>query len=76
MFVDDNQMQKKEREPLRTDLVDLEDRPQPVQLVINQITKDRDPKATFPNPSTRKPNSAARVVPQPTAAPPALKQPQ
>ncbi len=41
MFVDDNQLQKKSVNLYEPVWINLEDRPQPVQLVVNQITKDQ-----------------------------------
>jgi septal ring factor EnvC (AmiA/AmiB activator) len=41
MFVDDNQLQKKSVNLYEPVWVNLEDRPQPVQLVVNQISKDQ-----------------------------------
>jgi outer membrane murein-binding lipoprotein Lpp len=41
MFVDDNQMQKKSVNLYEPVWINLEDRPQPVQLVVNQIGKDQ-----------------------------------
>jgi len=40
LFVDDNQMQKKSINLYEPIWVNLDDRPQPVQLVVNQISKD------------------------------------
>ncbi len=41
MFIDDNQMQKKSINLFEPIWINLEDRPQPVQLVVNQISKDQ-----------------------------------
>ena len=41
MFVDDNQMQKKSINLFEPIWINLDDRPQPVQLVVNQIGKDQ-----------------------------------
>jgi hypothetical protein len=41
MFVDDNQMQKKSINLYEPIWINLDDRPQPVQLVVNQIGKDQ-----------------------------------
>jgi hypothetical protein len=41
MFVDDNQMQKKSVNLYEPVWINIEDRPQPVQLVVNQIGKDQ-----------------------------------
>ena len=41
MFVDDNQMQKKGINLYEPIWINLDDRPQPVQLVVNQIGKDQ-----------------------------------
>jgi hypothetical protein len=41
MFVDDNQMQKKSINLFEPIWINLDDRPQPVQLVVNQISKDQ-----------------------------------
>ena len=41
MFVDDNQMQKKSINLFEPIWINLDDRPQPVQLVVNQIAKDQ-----------------------------------
>jgi hypothetical protein len=41
MFVNDNQMQKKSVNLFETVWINLEDRPQPVELVVNQISKDQ-----------------------------------
>jgi outer membrane murein-binding lipoprotein Lpp len=41
MFVDDNQMQKKSINLFEPVWINLDDRPQPVQLVVNQIGKDQ-----------------------------------
>ncbi|MEO8049730.1 MAG: hypothetical protein ABI833_04875 [Acidobacteriota bacterium] len=41
MFVDDNQMQKKSVNLFEPIWINLEDRPQPVQLVVNQIGKNQ-----------------------------------
>jgi len=40
LFVDDNQMQKKSINLYEPIWINLDDRPQPVQLVVNQIAKD------------------------------------
>jgi outer membrane murein-binding lipoprotein Lpp len=41
LFVDDNQMQKKSINLFEPIWINLDDRPQPVQLVVNQIGKDQ-----------------------------------
>jgi cell division protein FtsB len=41
MFIDDNQLQKKSVNLYEPIWINLEDRPQPVQLVVNQIGKDQ-----------------------------------
>jgi outer membrane murein-binding lipoprotein Lpp len=41
LFVDDNQMQKKSINLFEPIWINLDDRPQPVQLVVNQISKDQ-----------------------------------
>jgi len=41
LFVDDNQMQKKSINLYEPIWINLDDRPQPVQLVVNQIGKDQ-----------------------------------
>jgi len=41
MFIDDNQMQKKSVNLYEPVWINLEDRPQPVELVVNQIGKDQ-----------------------------------
>ena len=41
MFVDDNQMQKKSINLYEPIWINMDDRPQPVQLVVNQISKDQ-----------------------------------
>jgi len=41
MFVDDNQMQKKSINLFEPIWINLDDRPQPVQLVVNQISKNQ-----------------------------------
>jgi outer membrane murein-binding lipoprotein Lpp len=40
LFVDDNQMQKKSINLYEPIWINMDDRPQPVQLVVNQISKD------------------------------------
>jgi len=74
MFVDDNQMQKKSvnlHEPI---WINMEDRPQPVQLVVNQISKDQI-QGYISEPKYKKAELGETVSAAP-AAPPALKQPQ
>ena len=41
LFVDDNQLQKKSVNLYEPVWINMEDRPQPVQLVVNQISKDQ-----------------------------------
>jgi hypothetical protein len=41
MFVDDNQLQKKGVNLFEPVWIDLQDQSQPVQLVVNQISKDQ-----------------------------------
>jgi len=41
LFVDDNQLQKKSINLYEPIWINLDDRPQPVQLVVNQISKDQ-----------------------------------
>jgi len=74
MFVDDNQMQKKSVNLYEPIWINLEDRPQPVQLVVNQITKDQI-QGYISEPKYKKAElgDTASVAP---AAPPTLKQPQ
>jgi outer membrane murein-binding lipoprotein Lpp len=74
MFVDDNQMQKKSVNLYEPILINLEDRPQPVQLVVNQITKDQI-QGYISEPKYKKAELGETVSAVP-AAPPALKQPQ
>ncbi len=74
MFVDDNQMQKKSVNLYEPIWVNLEDRPQPVQLVVNQITKDQI-QGYISEPKYKKAELGETVSATP-AAPPALKQPQ
>jgi hypothetical protein len=74
MFVDDNQMQKKSVNLYEPIWVNLEDRPQPVQLVVNQIGKDQI-QGYISEPKYKKAElgDTASAIP---AAPPALKQQQ
>jgi len=74
MFVDDNQMQKKSVNLYEPIWINLEDRPQPVQLVVNQITKDQI-QGYISEPKYKKAELGETVSAAP-AAPPALKQPQ
>ena len=74
MFVDDNQMQKKSVNLYEPIWINLEDRPQPVQLVVNQITKDQI-QGYISEPKYKKAELGETVSATP-AAPPALKQPQ
>ena len=74
MFVDDNQLQKKSVNLYEPIWVNLEDRPQPVQLVVNQITKDQI-QGYISEPKYKKAELGETVSATPTA-PPALKQPQ
>jgi septal ring factor EnvC (AmiA/AmiB activator) len=74
MFVDDNQMQKKSVNLYEPIWINLEDRPQPVQLVVNQITKDQI-QGYISEPKYKKVElgDTASAIP---ATPPALKQQQ
>lgn len=74
MFVDDNQMQKKSVNLYEPIWINLEDRPQPVQLVVNQITKDQI-QGYISEPKYKKAELGETVSVTP-AAPPALKQQQ
>ncbi len=74
MFVDDNQMQKKSVNLYEPIWINLEDRPQPVQLVVNQISKDQI-QGYISEPKYKKAELGETVSATP-AAPPALKQPQ
>ena len=74
MFVDDNQMQKKSVNLYEPIWINLEDRPQPVQLVVNRITKDQI-QGYISEPKYKKAELGETVSATP-AAPPALKQPQ
>lgn len=74
MFVDDNQMQKKSVNLYEPIWINLEDRPQPVQLVVNQITKDQI-QGYISEPKYKKAELGETVSAVP-AAPPALKPPQ
>ncbi len=74
MFIDDNQMQKKSVNLYEPIWINLEDRPQPVQLVVNQITKDQI-QGYISEPKYKKAELGDTVSAVP-AAPPALKQPQ
>ncbi len=74
MFVDDNQMQKKSVNLYEPIWINLEDRPQPVQLVVNQIGKDQI-QGYISEPKYKKAELGETVSATP-AAPPALKQPQ
>ncbi len=74
MFVDDNQMQKKSVNLYEPIWINLEDRPQPVQLVVNQIGKD-EIQGYISEPKYKKAELGETVSATP-AAPPALKQPQ
>lgn len=72
MFVDDNQMQKKSVNLYEPIWINLDDRPQPVQLVVNQITKDQI-QGYISEPKYKKAELGETVSATP-AAPPALKQ--
>lgn len=74
MFVDDNQMQKKSVNLYEPIWINLEDRPQPVQLVVNQISKDQI-QGYISEPKYKKAELGETVSATP-AAPPALKQQQ
>jgi outer membrane murein-binding lipoprotein Lpp len=71
MFVDDNQIQKKSVNLYEPIWINLEDRPQPVQLVVNQITKDQI-QGYISEPKYKKAELGETVSAAP-AAPPALK---
>ena len=71
MFVDDNQMQKKSVNLYEPIWINMEDRPQPVQLVVNQITKDQI-QGYISEPKYKKAELGETVSAAPPA-PPALK---
>jgi len=74
MFVDDNQLQKKSINLYEPIWINLEDRPQPVQLVVNQISKDQiQGYISEPKYKRSELGESAATVP---AAAPALKQQQ
>ena len=74
LFVDDNQMQKKSINLFEPIWINLDDRPQPVQVVVNQIGKDQI-QGYISEPKYKKAELGETVSATP-AAPPALKQPQ
>lgn len=69
MFVDDNQMQKKSINLYEPIWINLDDRPQPVQLVVNQIAKDQI-QGYISEPKYKKSElgDTASAVPPPAAA--------
>jgi outer membrane murein-binding lipoprotein Lpp len=72
LFVDDNQMQKKSINLFEPIWINLDDRPQPVQLVVNQISKDQI-QGYISEPKYKKSELGDTVSAIPAAAP-ALKQ--
>lgn len=69
LFVDDNQMQKKSINLFEPIWINLDDRPQPVQLVVNQIGKDQI-QGYISEPKYKKSElgDTASAVPPPAAA--------
>ena len=69
MFVDDNQMQKKSINLYEPIWINMDDRPQPVQLVVNQISKDQI-QGYISEPKYKKSElgDTASVTPPPAAA--------
>jgi outer membrane murein-binding lipoprotein Lpp len=74
MFIDDNQLQKKSVNLYEPIWINIEDRPQPVQLVVNQIGKDQI-QGYISEPKYKKAELGDTVSATP-AAPPTLKQSQ
>jgi hypothetical protein len=74
MFIDDNQLQKKSVNLYEPIWINIEDRPQPVQLIVNQIGKDQI-QGYISEPKYKKTELGDTASTTP-AAPPALKQPQ
>ena len=68
MFVDDNQMQKKSINLFEPIWINLDDRPQPVQLVVNQISKDQI-QGYISEPKYKKSELGATASAVPPAAP-------
>ena len=77
MFVDDNQLQKKSVNLFEPVWIDLQDQSQPVQLVVNQISKDQiQGYISAPKYKRSELGDNASTGPQPlSATQPALKQP-
>jgi len=69
LFVDDNQMQKKSINLFEPIWINMDDRPQPVQLVVNQISKDQI-QGYISEPKYKKSElgDTASVTPPPAAA--------
>jgi len=69
LFVDDNQMQKKSVNLYEPIWINMDDRPQPVQLVVNQIGKDQiQGYISEPKYKKSKLGDTASVTPPPAAA--------
>jgi hypothetical protein len=77
MFVDDNQLQKKSVNLFEPVWINLQDQSQPVQLVVNQISKDQiQGYISAPKYKRSELSDTASAGPQPSSATqPALKQP-
>jgi septal ring factor EnvC (AmiA/AmiB activator) len=77
MFVDDNQLQKKSVNLFEPVWINLQDQSQPVQLVVNQISKDQiQGYISAPKYKRSELGDTASTSPQPlSATQPALKQP-